>query len=164
MAFVREEGLKVARAVARRVLFSAVAFLVLLTLAPAPVLAFTPPDPNSPGHHYGEYIHNRHMQSGQPAPGPGGGGGANGGQTVFGNGRAGTAGATTGGLPAFEFHPTSLSLPQLTGGVNLGQDAWLVVIILASLVAANVALFVIYVSRGGHYVFRRALPPIPIPV
>ena len=156
--------MKVARAVARRALFAALLFLVL---APAPVLAFTPPDPNSPGHHYGELIHNPHMRSGQPAPGPGGGGSNNGGgngfQNAFGSGRFGSAGPNTSGFPAFQFHQTPLALPQLTGGVNLGQDAWLVVIILALLVAANVVLAVLYVARGCHYVYRRALRPVPVP-
>jgi hypothetical protein len=139
---------------------------VFLALAPATVLAFTPPDPNSPGHHYGEYIHNPHMTSGQPAPGPGGGsngGGGNGSQNAFGSARSGSAGANTGGLPAFQFQASPLSLPQLTAGVNLGQDAWLVVVILASLLAANVVLAVLYVARGGNYIYRRALRPVLVP-
>lgn len=162
VAFVREEGLKVARAVARRALFIP---FVFLALAPASVLAFTPPDPNSPGHHFGELIHNPHLRSGQPAPGTGGGGGGSGSgvQNSFGSARSGTAGPSTGGLPAFQLHPTPLSLPQLTGGANLGQDAWLVVIILASLLAANVVLAVLWVSRGGHFVYRRALRPVLVP-
>ena len=159
MAFVREEGLKVARAVARRALFIP---FVFLALAPATVLAFTPPDPNSPGHHYGELIHNPHLKSGQPASGSGGGGGGVF-HTAFGSARSGSAVLNTGGLPAFEFHPTPLALPQLTGGANLGQDAWLVVIILASFLAANVALGVLYVARGSHYVYRRVLQPVPVP-
>lgn len=152
-----------ARAVARRALF--VPF-VFLALAPASVLAFTPPDPNSPGNHYGEYLHNPHMRSGQPAPGPGGGnngGAGNGIQNAFGGARSGSPGANTGGLPAFQFQAPPVSLPQLTGGANLGQDAWLVVVILASVIAANVALGVVYVARGGNYVYRRALRPVLVP-
>lgn len=153
--------MKVARAVARRALFIP---FVFLALAPATVLAFTPPDPNSPGHHYGELIHNPHLKSGQPTPGPGNnGGGGNGIQNAFGSARFGSAGPNTGGLPAFQFQPTPLSLPQLTGGANLGQDALLVVIILASFLAANVALGVLYVARGSHHVYRRVLRPVPVP-
>ena len=158
--------MKVARAVARRALIVAVGSVVLLVLAPASVLAFTPPAPGNPGNHYGELLHNPHMRTGQPAPGPGGGnnnGGGNNFQNAFGGTRSGFAGDSTGGLPAFQFQATPLSLPQLTAGVNLGQDAWLVVILLASLLAANVVLAVLYVSRGGHYMYRRALRPVLVP-
>lgn len=144
--------MRVARPVARR----AVLFLfVFLAFSPATVLAFTPPDPNSPGNHYGEYLHNKHMQTSQPPPppAPGGGGGI---QNAFGVLKSGTSG-NLATLPGFHFQPTGLVVPQLTAGSNVGKDAWWVVVLLAAFIAANVVLAVLYVSRGGNYVVRRVL-------
>jgi hypothetical protein len=155
--------LKVARAVVRRAL---IVTFVFLALAPASVLAFSPPDPNRPGHHYGEYLHNPHLLSSAPTPGPGIGankGGGTGIQNAFGMARSGSSGQNASILPPFQFQATPLSLPALTGGFNVGQDAWLVVIMLASLLAANVVLGVLYVARGGNYVYRHALlRPAPV--
>jgi hypothetical protein len=131
---------------------------LFLALTPASVLAFNPPDPNSPGKHTGEYLHNPHMQNSQtPAPG----GGSTGVQNAFGAYKSGSASDTSTELPAFEFQPTGGALPPLTAGTNLGNDAWLVVIILAALIAANLVLGVLYLSRGGNFVYRRVLRPAP---
>jgi len=45
-----------------------------------------------------------------------------------------------------------------------GRNAWLVAILLATLVAANITLAVLAASRGGHFALRRALAPAGIRV
>ena len=151
----------VARVVAR---VEVLLLFVFLALLPATVLAFNPPDPNSPGHHYGEYLHNKHLQTTAP---PGGGnngnnGGGGGIQNSFGGLKSGTQGQNEGGaLPTFQFQPIGLGVPALLAASNVGKDAWWVVILLASFIAANVVLAVIYGSRGGNYVVRRVLRFIP---
>lgn len=142
----------VARLVARD---AVILLFVLLALSPATVLAFNPPDPNSPGHHHGEYLHNKHLQA---PPLPGGGGGI---QNTFGALKSGSAGPGAEALPAFHFQPNGLSVPALTAGGNIGKDAWWVVVLLAAFIAANVVLAVLYVSRSGNQVVRRVLRLLP---
>ena len=148
----------VARAVARVQLLSLVVFLALL---PATVLAFNPPDPNSPGHHYGEYLHNKHLQTAQPPGGGNNNGGGGGIQNSFGGLKSGAGGSNEAALPAFHFQPNGLVVPALNAGLSVGKDALWVVILLAALIAANVVLAVIYVSRGGNYLVRRVLRFVP---
>ena len=143
----------VARVVARD---AVILLFVFLALTPATVLAFNPPDPNSPGHHYGEYLHNKHLQA---PPLPGGGGGI---QDTFGVLKSGAAGPGAETLPAFHFQPNGLSVPALTADGNADKDAWWVVVLLASFIAANVVLAVLYVSRGGNHVVRRVLRLLPV--
>ena len=144
--------MRVARVCARHALLP---LFVCLALAPTSVLAFNPPDPNNPGHHYGEYLHNKHLQSQKaPLPGPGRGG------TGVQNALVRTAGNPVE-LPALQFEPSNLSLPALIAANSVGKDALLVVIVLAALIAANVVLGVIYLSRGWSYIFTRALRPVP---
>ena len=120
------------------------------------MLAFNPPEPTSAGYHYGEYIHNRHLQTSQPPPAPGGGI-----QNAFGVLKSGAAGPIPEALPAFHFQPIGLVVPQLTTASSAELDAWWVVVLLAAFIAANVVLAVLYVSRGGNYVVRLALRPLP---
>jgi hypothetical protein len=151
--------LRVARFVARHVVL---VLFVFLALTPASVLAFTPPDPNSPGHHFGEYLHNKHLQPSPTTPPPGGG--SNPGtvfQTAFGALKSGTTEANAGPLPSFHFQPIGLVVPALTAASNVGKDAWWVVVLLAAFIAANVVLAVFYASRAGNYVARRVLRPTP---
>src|SRR5690348_17005752 len=147
----------VARVVARNALL--LVFLVL-ALFPVTVLAFNPPDPNSPGHHFGEFLHNKHLQTSQPSPAPGGNnnsGGGGGIQNSFGGLTSGTGGPGTYTLPAFHFQPSGLALPALTAASSVGKDAWWVVVLLAAFIAADVVLAVLYLSRGGNYAVRRVL-------
>jgi len=146
--------LRIARLVARD---GVILLFVFLALSPATVLAFNPPDPNSPGHHYGEYLHNRHLQTSQPPPAPSGGGV----QNAFGGLKSGAAGPSSDALPAFHFQRIGLVVPQLTAESKAGLDAWWVVVLLAAFIAANVVLGVLYASRGGNYVVRRVLRPLP---
>ena len=152
--------MRIARVVAR---YAVILLFLFLALSPATVLAFNPPDPNSPGHHYGEYLHNGHLQTLQPPPAPGGGTNNNGGdiQNAFGGLKSGAAVPSTEALPAFHFQPIGLVVPQLTAASNAGLDAWWVVVLLAAFIAANVVLAVLYVSRGGNYVVRLVLRPLP---
>jgi hypothetical protein len=149
--------LRIARLVARD---AVILLFLFLALSPVTVLAFNPPDPNSPGHHYGEYIHNRHLQTSQPPPG---GGNNNGGgiQNAFGVLKSGSPGPSPQALPAFHFQHIGLVVPQLTAASSAGLDAWWVVVLLAAFIAANVVLAVLYVSRGGNYVVRLALRSLP---
>jgi hypothetical protein len=154
--------LRIARLVARH---AVILLLVFLALSPATVLAFNPPDPNSPGHHYGEYLHNWHLQTSQPAPAPAPGGGNNnsgGIQNAFGVLKSGSAGPSPEALPAFHFQHIGMVVPQLTAASNAELDAWWVVVLLAAFIAANVVLAVLYVSRGGNYVLRLVLRQLPI--
>ena len=152
--------MRIARVVARD---AVILLFVFLALSPATVFAFNPPDPNSPGHHYGEYLHNWHLQTSQPTPAPGGGNNNNGGsvQNAFGVLKSGAAGPSSEGLPAFHFQPIGLVVPQLNAESKAGLDAWWVVLLLAAFIAANVVLAVLYVSRGGNYMVRLALRPLP---
>ena len=155
--------MKAARAFARRAVVLA---LVFVALTPTSVLAFTPPAPGNPGNHFGELLHNPHMQPPPPASG-GKGGGNNNGSTGISNalpagGNAGGATSPTIDLPALQVNPASGGgYEALTAASGFGQDSVLVVIILAALVAANVALAVIYVVRGGNFLIRRVLSPVP---
>jgi len=151
--------LRIARVVARD---AVILLFVFLALSPATVLAFNPPDPNSPGHHYGEYLHNRHLQTSQPPPAPGGGNNnGRGVQNAFGVLKSGAAGPSSDALPAFHFQPIGLVVPQLTAESKAGLDVWWVVVLLAAFIAANVVLGVLYASRGGNYVVRRVLRWLP---
>ncbi len=146
--------MRIARLVARD---GVILLFVFLALSPATVLAFNPPDPNSPGHHYGEYLHNRHLQTSQPPPAPSGGGV----QNAFGGLKSGAAGPSSDALPAFHFQRIGLVVPQRTAESKAGLDVWWVVVLLAAFIAANVVLGVLYASRGGNYVVRRVLRPLP---
>jgi len=150
----------VARVVARNALLL---LFFVLALFPATVLAFNPPDPNSPGHHFGEYLHNKHLQNSPPSPTPGGNnnGGGGGIQNSFGGLTSGTGGPGTYTLPAFHFQRNGLALPALTAAASAGKDAWWVVVLLAAFIAANVVLAVLYVSRGGNFIVRRVLRALP---
>jgi len=153
--------LRIARVVARD---AVILLFVFLALSPATVFAFNPPDPNSPGHHYGEYIHNKHLQTSQPPPAPGGGNnnGSGGGiHNALGVLKSGAAGPSPAALPAFHFQHIGLVVPQLTAESKAGLDAWWVVVLLAAFIAANVVLGVLYVSRGGNYAVRRVLRSLP---
>ncbi len=151
--------MRIARVVARD---AVILLFVFLALSPATVLAFNPPDPNSPGHHYGEYLHNRHLQTSQPPPAPGGGNNNGSGvQNAFGVLKSGAAGPSSDALPAFHFQPIGLVVPQRTAESKAGLDVWWVVVLLAAFITANVVLGVLYASRGGNYVVRRVLRLLP---
>ena len=144
--------MRVARVVARH---AVLLLFVVLAIAPATALAFTPPDPNNPGNHYGEYLHNPHLQ--QQAPTPGGGGGGNGIQNSFGSlGLSTAVQPSAESTPAFQFQPRGLAFPELTSALSLGRDAWWVAIILAAIVATNVALGVLWLARATNFLLQRS--------
>jgi hypothetical protein len=152
--------LRAARLVARH---AVLLLFVVLALIPASALAFTPPDPNNPGNHFGEWLHNPHLQQQAPSPTPGGGGGNGGGiQDSFG-GQGSSAGVAPNlsGVPSFQFRPAGLGIPALGSALGLGKDSWWVAVLLAALVAANVALGVVWLARGANYVLRRGLRLVP---
>ena len=150
--------MRVARAAARH---AVLLVFVVLALTPTAAFAFTPPDPNKPGHHYGEYLHNPHLQSTPVVPVPVPGSGGKGGQGIQ-NAFAGPiSAANTPELPTLQFQPTSLNLPALIAANSVGKDLWWVAVILAALIAANVVLGVLWLARGGNFVLRRSLRLVP---
>src|SRR5258706_6898150 len=140
----REGGrLRIARVVARD---AVILLFVFLALSPATVFAFNPPDPNSPGHHYGEYLHNWHLQTSQPTPAPGGGNNNNGGgvQNAFSVLDSRAAGPSSERLPSFLFHPISLVVSQLNTESKSGLGAWWGVLPTATFIAPKL-------SHANHY-------------
>ncbi len=152
--------MKAARACTRHAVVLA---LVFLALTPTAALAFTPPAPGNPGRHLGELLHNPHLQVATP------GGGGQG----TGTGPSGITNAlstVTGGgpsepsidFPAFQLASASGGgFSSLTAESTVGRDSVLVVAILAALIAANVVLAVVYVARGGNFLIRQVLQPVP---
>lgn len=148
--------MRAARSVARH----SVLFLFLfVALSPATVLAFSPPNPGGPGNHLGEYLHNPHLQASQPAPPPGGGsnGGGGGVTEALAIPQSGGEGPNLAALHAFRFQPRGFAIPALHSASSAGGDAWWVVALLAAFLAANVVLAVLYVSRGGNFIYMRVL-------
>lgn len=104
------------------------------------------------------------MQS--PPGGGGNGGGSNGSTRIFNAlstaGNTGGATAPSVALPELQLNPApGGGFAALTRALGFGHDSVLVVIILAALVAANVAWAVVYGARGGNFLIRRVLRPIP---
>lgn len=106
-----------------------------------------------------------------PPGGGGNGGGNNGGGNTGSTGitNALPTGGNTGGeaapsieLPALQLNPAAGGgFETLTTAFGFGQDSVLVVVILAALVAANIVLAVVFGVRGGNFLVRRILSPIP---
>lgn len=123
------------------------------------MFAFTPPDPNSPGHHFGEYLHNPHLQSTPTVPVAGGGGNGGGGiQDSF----APVSSTSMPALPTLQFQPAGLNLPALTAANIVGKDLWWVAVILAAVIATVVVQGVLWIARGGNFVLRRGLRLVPV--
>jgi len=148
-------------------LFAAV-FAIVLT--PATVLADA--NPNNHGHHYHfGWVNHHSPPTPTPAPQPGGGPSTTGPHNSI---VAALPAALTGQAPAAQAPavvppeaPVVAPLPDVVPTaqpVLAGRDAWLLAILLATLVAANVTLLVLAASRGGHYALRRTLAPVGIRV
>ena len=147
----------------------AAVFAIVLT--PASVLAEA--NPNNHGHHYhyGWVNHHSPPPAPTPAPQPGGGPSTTGPHNTI---VAAVPAVLTGQAPAEQAPaavppetPVLAPLPDLVPTaqpVLAGRNAWLVAILLATLVAANVTLLVLAASRGGHYALRRTLAPVGIRV
>jgi len=146
----------------------AAVFAIVLT--PATVLADA--NPNNHGHHYHFGWANHHSPPPPtPAPQPGGGPSTTGPHNSI---VAALPAALTGQAPAAQAPavvppeaPVVAPLPDVVPTaqpVLAGRDAWLLAILLATLVAANVTLLVLAASRGGHYALRRTLAPVGIRV
>lgn len=136
--------------------------LAFLALAPTSVLAFNPPAPGNPGLHIGEYLHNPHLQTAPGGGGLGTGTGSNGTTNASSFQAAAGESTPTISFPVLQLQPGSGGgFSSLTAGFNFGQDSVLVVAILAALIAANVVLGVVYVARGGNFLLKQALRPVP---
>jgi len=145
----------------------AAVFAIVLT--PASVLADA--NPSNHGHHYHFGWVNHHSPPPAPAPQPGGAPSTNGlhnsivaavpadltGQTPAGQVPDVVPPGTPALAPPPDLVPAAQPLPS-------SSNAWLVAILLATLVAANVTLLVLASSRGGHFALRRALAPVGIRV
>ncbi len=144
-------------------LFAAV-FAIVLT--PASVLADA--NPSNHGHHYHFGWVNHHSPPPAPAPAPQPGGGP----STTGNHNSIVAvvpAALAGQAPAVIPPETPVLAPppdMIVAGQSAlaGRNAWLVAILLATLVAVNVTLAVLAASRGGHFALRRTLAPVGIRV
>jgi len=147
----------------------AAVFAIVMT--PATVLADA--NPNNHGHHYHYGWVNHHSPPAPPAPVPQPGGGPSTGgphNSIV----AAVPAALSGQAPAGQAPavgppeaPVVAPLPDVVPTaqpVLAGPNAWLVAILLATLVAANVTLLVLAASRGGHYALRRTLAPVGIRV
>jgi len=147
--------------------FFAALFAVVLT--PSSVLADA--NPNNHGHHYHYgWVHHHSPPPPAPTPQPGGGPATNG----LKNSIVAVAPAAVAPAAAAPQGPT-VSAPDLpvvappdivpaARPLPAGRDVWLVAILLAAFVAANVAAIVLLTGRGGHYAIRRALAPLGIRV
>jgi len=145
-----------------------VAAVFAIALTPSSVLADA--NPNNHGHHYHYGWANHHSPPPAPAPPPGGGPGTSGPHNSI---VAAVPVALTGQAPT-DLAPAAvppetpvLAPPDLVPTaqpVLARSNAWLVAILLATLVAANVTLLVLAASRGGHFALRRALAPVGIRV
>jgi hypothetical protein len=133
---------------------------IVSCLAPATVLADA--NPNNHGHHYHYGWAKHHSPTPTPTSHPSGGGT---GVTSY---IAGVPAAVPPQAPVTGIPPT---LPELQppGTITTTAslipsvpDAWLVAILLGTVLAANVALGVWAAGRGGHFALRRVLAPVGI--
>ena len=145
----------------------AAVFAIVLT--PASVLAEANPDNH--GHHYHFGWVNHHSPLSTPAPQPGGGPSTTGAHnSIVAVVTAALAGQAPGEqAPAVVPPETPVLGPPpdvvpTAQPILVGRNAWLVAILLATLVAANVTLLVLAASRGGHYALQRTLAPVGLRV
>ena len=151
-----------------KIRFAVIAAVFVACLAPSTALADV--GPNNPGHHYHYgWIHKNPPPPANPGP-----------ATTRGGGGATSSGQNTTSFIAAAV-PTSLApqapaiaplvAPALVAPRDIvttaepvvpSRDVWLVAILLAALVAANVAALVWLVGRAGHYTIRRTLAPVGI--
>ena len=147
----------------------AAVFAIVLT--PASVLAEA--NPANHGHHYHFGWVNHHSPPPAPAPQSGGGSASTGPSTTGPHNSfvaVVTAAAPAGQAPTVVppdqpvlAPPPDLVIPTAQP-LLAGRNAWLVAILLATVVAANITLAVLAASRGGHFALRRALAPAGIRV
>lgn len=145
--------------------FVAAVFAIVLT----PVSALADANPSNHGHHYHYGWVNHHSTPPAPAPAPaphpGGGPGTTGPHNSI-------VVAVLPAAPAPQaptiVHPETPVLQPPSDVVTAvqpllaGQNVWLVAILLASFLAANVAAVVLLTGRAGHYAIGRALAPVGI--
>lgn len=140
----------------------AAVFAVVLT----PSVALAAPNPNNNGHHYHYGWINHHSPPPAPAPNPGGGPGTNGPS----NSIVTVVSAAVGPQAPTVIPPDTPVLGPPAGMVATaqpvleGRNAWLVAILLATLVAAIVTLAVLAAGRAGHYAITRTFASVGIRV
>jgi hypothetical protein len=148
--------------------FAVMAACVVACLTPTTALAAA--NPSNHGHHY-HFGWANHHQLPAPAPAPAPKPGPSVGGQTFGVGNQ-IAGAPAAAAP--EAPVAAIPLPTVLppgATVNTSSElipavpnAWLVAILLGTLLAANVALGVWLAGRGGHYALRRGLAPVGVRV
>lgn len=137
-----------------------VAALLALALLPTAVLAENPTN-NGHHYHYGWVHHKTPPNATTPPP------------TTVGTPKVkhttvpaavAPSGVTGAALPATEHlvPSTSTTTPVAALVPTPVSNPWLLVIVLASIVAANVAMGVLGLARGGNFVVRRVLDPVPV--
>lgn len=137
--------------------FLAAVFAVVLT----PSSALADANPNNHGHHYNfGWINHHSPPAPAPTPKPGGGG------TVPSGPKSSivlvlpVAIAQAGGTVTVPETPVVAPPAGMVATTQLLPDVrnlWLVAILLATVLAANITLAVLAAGRGGHYAIRRAL-------
>jgi len=141
--------------------------VVLVALAPATVLADNPGNPghhygqiSNPGHHYGQFKHANSLPS--PASGHQPSAPALHAQSAFYSANETTGEAIPITNPGSSLTDGSLAGPQSTPVASAPpvpqRNVWLTAILLAFVLAANVAGGVILVGRSLHFVLRRVRP------
>jgi hypothetical protein len=142
--------------------FFAAFFAVVLT----PTSALADANPNNHGHHYHlGWVNHHSPPAPAPAPKPGGGPATTGPKNSI------VAVVQAAGKPqASTLNPETPFVAPPAGLVTTAQPApavrnlWLVAILLATVLAANVTLAVMAASRGGHYAIVRTFAPVGIRV
>jgi len=138
-------------------LFAAV-FAVVLT----PTSALADANPNNHGHHY-HYGWVNHHSPPAPAPAPkrGGGPATNGPKSsiVTVVPAALAPQAPTAIAPETPVVGPPAGIVTTVESLPVVRNLWLVAILLATFLAANVTLAVLAASRGGHYAIKRAFAP-----
>jgi hypothetical protein len=135
--------------------------VVLMALAPATAVADNPGNPghhygqiSNPGHHYGQLKHPMTAPlpppGGQPSP-----------SVLHSQLGSQSTNQTIGGAIAIPASGSPLTQSALTGPVSAPapqRNLWVTVILLALVLAANVAGGVVLLGRAVHFVLRRVRP------
>ena len=140
--------------------FLAALFAVVLM----PTSALADANPNNHGHHYHLGWVNHHSPP-APAPQPGGGPGTTGPKnSIVGVVRAAVNPQAPTGTSETPVIAPPAGMVASAQPVPAVRNLWLVAILLATVLAANVTLAVLAAGRGGHYAIGRTLAPVRIRV
>jgi len=151
--------------------FAVIAAVFVACLAPSTALAAANPSNHGHHYHYGWIHHHSPPPSTNPGPAtaPTGGGTTSSGPNIKSFVATVVPAALAPQAPTV-IAPQAPSLVAPRDVVKTAQpldasrNLWLVAILLAAVVAANVTLVVLATGRAGHYVIRRTFAPVGITV